>query len=386
MSNEHFEMNLTDRDVRREKLFDEFLVRGHLFLHSTQAHDNPVVPMIPQLCKQSDTLYNIVLALQSYLTDGKDGDFFEHYDLALTGFRADLDDLVRQSGDAILISALLLCTIGMLQGTPWTVHLSGIEKLLEGRSRLSPRTLPSTYSLQAIEVMGVMDLPTFVIGRQTPSLGIWRRFRSGKLIRFTKGPDAVEPMCGLPRSLIDLLSYDGDVSTEEGLYLWPGLVGSILQCHLWEAYRLAAILDIRRRRADGSSFTATTAQPLEYDRTSGQTPLTLPSNAVLVSRAMSAMNALREGAEHLSKTDMLVANAVLYPLFTLGLEVARSEACEEWQDLIDKWFQWQIDLNPSVSTDLAWQLIKDVSQVRKHGVLSSPDDIARDRGVEVGLL
>lgn len=71
------------------------------------------MPVLPSLCEQSDTLYNICIALQAYLSEGASGNFHEYYSVALNRFRADLNNPVEHMGDAMLMAALLLCTIGV---------------------------------------------------------------------------------------------------------------------------------------------------------------------------------------------------------------------------------------------------------------------------------
>lgn len=106
-----------------------------------------------------------------------------------------------------------------------------------------------------IENMSILDMPLFVLGRSTASRGLWPRFR--ELQSAWDGPSdgGVEPITGLPRTLLDLLSstwhnHDEDKRGEELLWDWSGQIGSALwECHLWDCYKYAGILAIRHRQS-----------------------------------------------------------------------------------------------------------------------------------------
>ncbi|KAM0438826.1 hypothetical protein ACHAPT_001587 [Fusarium lateritium] len=166
-----------------------------------------------------------------------------------------------------------------------------------------------------VEIMGVMDLPTFVRGRRTVTLGIWPRYRASQDVRIT----GVEIVSGLPRSLLDIFA---DIQTEkaDNLFLmWPGDVGDVPHCHLWEAYRLSGVLMGRRLRkcmADNDSKT--------------DTGLASPSTEVLMSRLMAALDALCETRGRSQYSGSLATNSILYPYTAARLEVAVLSRQPDW--------------------------------------------------------
>lgn len=94
----------------------------------------------------------------------------------------------------------------MLQGVPWSMHLNFIDEWFI-KSVEKERFLSLTpYGHYAVETLGVMDLPTFVIGRQPLSRGVWQRYRKCQPVSQQERKGGIEPVSGVPRSLLDLFS------------------------------------------------------------------------------------------------------------------------------------------------------------------------------------
>lgn len=267
----------------------------------------------------------------------------------------------------------------MLQGTPWTIHIKGMERLVDERASMSPLADPDPFLIQAIEVMGVFDLRAMVVGRQTPSLNVWRRYRRGQLTRITQEPDAVEIVTGLPRSMIDMLAYEEGELTEEELWLWPGCVGTLLQCQLWEAYKFALMLHVRRFRRHGGSA-VTQYSPEQFPR------VTLPSDEILLLKALSAVDAVYNGARQPAAVDSLVLNAILFPLFHVALEVFTSSD-KERQDIVEAWFKYSTQDDPFANAKQSWEVLQVIhAKYKEDGTILTPDEVARFKGIEVALL
>ncbi|EED14246.1 C6 finger domain protein, putative [Talaromyces stipitatus ATCC 10500] len=128
-----------------------------------------------------------------------------------------------------------------MRGVPWTMHLEGIYNILCAQGFQNMNRENESFRNHLVEVMGVMDMSVFILGRQTPYFGIWRQHRHGP-VNMSKQGD-VETVTGLPRSLLDLYSGIGETTSEQDLWNWPGEKGNLLQCQLWEAHRLSAILN-----------------------------------------------------------------------------------------------------------------------------------------------
>lgn len=178
-----------------------------------------------------------------------------------------------------------------------------------------PRDLPQELHFP-IEAMGVMDLPTFVRGRRTAPLGIWSRYRASQDGSSDGRTSGVEVVSGLPRSLLDIFAHIQTDKAEELFLVWPGDVGDVPHCHLWEAYRLAGVLTGRRLRKRSSSDTSDT-RPAS------------PSTEVLMSRLMAA---LCEACRRPQHSGSPAANSILYPYTAARLEVTVLGRRPGWVD------------------------------------------------------
>jgi hypothetical protein len=69
---------------------------------------------LPTLCRQSEALYRICLALQVSVSSCRSDQFFEYFDTALKHFRSELNRTgTAQLADGTFTAGLLLCTIGV---------------------------------------------------------------------------------------------------------------------------------------------------------------------------------------------------------------------------------------------------------------------------------
>lgn len=125
------------------------------------------------------------------------------------------------------------------------MHLRGMYSILrmhdvEGTHHQERRT----FRAHVFEGMGIMDLPTFSIGRQHSQLGFWKQY-------CCKGDPApgmetgVEVVTGLPTALVTIFAFIGEWTTERDFWDGPGAQGTFIRCQLWEAYRLAGVLVVR---------------------------------------------------------------------------------------------------------------------------------------------
>lgn len=178
-----------------------------------------------------------------------------------------------------------------------------------------------------LEAIAVMDLPTFVRGRATRNFGIWAQMRASRASD-SGGERAggVETMTGLPRTLLDIFATIEEDSSEQAFLVWPGEVGEVPFCHLWEAYRLAGVLVGRRLR-----------ESIRQPPGGGcGTPAGPPSPAadVLVGRLVAALDALCEVSGRPSYSNALAVNSILYPYAAARLEVAVLRQHVHWLDIL----------------------------------------------------
>jgi hypothetical protein len=270
-----------------------------------------------------------------------------------------------------------------MHGMPWTMHLEGMYNILRIQGLRSPGCRDLKFRNHLIEVMGVMDLPPFVIGRQTPCFEIWRHYCMNNIDHSLSDRCEVEPVSGLPRSLLDLYSGIGTDSSEKDLWNWPGAKGSLLQCQLWEAHRLAAILTVRRNnRKQKISGTNPGYQKTLVLQVSGSYPA--PDSEIMVLRILSCMDAIRRACTAPEEKDSPVTNATNYPLFTAGLEVEVLRRNPDLKDVIRYCFKAQCQDYPGLDIRVLMDLLEDVWKV--DDPMLDVDDIARSLGIETGLL
>lgn len=252
-----------------------------------------------------------------------------------------------------------------MHGFPWTMHLEGMHNiLLENLHRPSAR---SKFRTHLLEVMGVMDFPIFVIGRQTPCIGIWRSY-----CQRAEPKEGVEPVSGLPRSLLDLFAGIGIETTEQSFWDWPGNPGDFLQCYLWEAHRLAGILTLRQQaRLPGKQQSSSVS--------AWRQPGACPADAtILVGRILANLDALRLACAERPEEDTFIQNAKNYPLFVAGLEITVLRPRPDWQKKIRSF------LLLTRQDELILSLLEEMW--RRDDPNFSVDQVAQERGIEMGLL
>jgi hypothetical protein len=185
--------------------------------------------------------------------------------------------------------------------------------------------------------MAIMDMPTFVIGRLSPSVGLWKRLRQAQHTWRNGLLNGIEDVSGLPRTLLDIFAHindDGDRQVENDFWAWPGDVGETLQCHLWESWRFAGILTIRRRwRVSGRI-------PDNQGSDSPKSPEAVQARAasdeVVLCRLLASMDAVILGLGRPENGHTLVFNGLRYPLVAASLEVPLLHRHAEWKALVDR--------------------------------------------------
>jgi hypothetical protein len=169
-----------------------------------------------------------------------------------------------------------------------------------------------------IEIMAVMDIPTFVRGRDTLTNGIWVQVRSAQRVHNDDTlASGINTLSGLPRSLLDIFANIQDESAESRFLSWPGEVGEVPSSHLWEAYRCAGVLTSRRIRKTHHRDQVVSAE-------------------ILMSRLIAALDALCETRRRPEYSAVLATNALLYPLVASRLEVSLLRRHTTWLDALKR--------------------------------------------------
>ncbi|KAG6103650.1 hypothetical protein E4U31_002642 [Claviceps sp. LM219 group G6] len=388
-------LKLGDDEVR---LFSDFVDYGinTLFSTSVNDEDNILAKHLPRVSQESDALCAICITIQASLCGRPEAQhlIFKYFDMALSCFRAELGNSVKQLKDGTFAAGLMLSTLGLNRGCGWTMHLHGIYNVSLTRGLQEPLNSQPPFRKHLIEVLGYLDLPGFAVGRQNPSIGVWRRHcrEPGYLCRPPQ-VDSVEFVSGLPRSLLDLLSaIDGMEITEEDLWDWPGSPGSLTQCHLWEAYRLAGIISLRHPQlyTPIQISDPLPSSPSEGDgssqASSGSRRAVPTATDVVVTRIISHVDAItRAYVASDGHRDSLLFNAIDYPLFVAGIEADVMNARPELKDAIKNCFAVRQEAfkYPSRGTTLLdmmgewWTCSRDGRSI---------NDLATSRGLELGLL
>ncbi|KAF5260308.1 hypothetical protein FOXYS1_9047 [Fusarium oxysporum] len=300
--------------------FQRFMNNGLNRLYSTEA-SSWIKPFFEQMAYQSPALVMIAGAIQLYMDDGNRGmsvKSMEYTDLALQTFRQELSARYERMHLATICAGLLVCSLCLLQTQPWTKYLELIVDVYDLRTKLSTvgQISNDLHTQHLLEVLGVMDLPSSVIGRVNPSIGVWKLFRRLQDDRDEGRATGVEVVSGIPRSLLDIFAsiMDNDPEyTETRFWDWPGQVG---------------ILEVRRRRRMERK-----ARGLP-DREDGMSRKG-PDTEVVLCRLISSIDALQKAFEEPRNQHLLVHNGLPYAVVNAGLEVPLLKQHPTWKATLD---------------------------------------------------
>lgn len=252
------------------------------------------------------------------------------------------------------------------------MHLEGMYRIRQSQEHRLIEQHDSSLRTHLMEVMGVMDMPVFVIGRRTPHLGVWRKCCQCSTDNINSNKSKVEVVSGLPHSLLDLFAGIGQDTAEMDLWNWPGEKGSTLQCQLWESHRLAGMLSVRRSQKRSGNLTA------EMPPNQRQ----LPDNEILVLRILSSIEAIITAYDMASeKSGFLVINATNYPVLTAGLEIEVLRNNPEYKDLIRGFFS--ASQKYYFANKVLQRLLDDLWEI--DNVDLDINDLARSEGIETAL-
>ncbi|KAF5660893.1 transcriptional regulatory protein pro-1 [Fusarium heterosporum] len=312
-------------------------------LYTTEA-SSWIKPIFEDMAQQSPALVIIGGAIQGYMDDGCQGmsvKSMEHVDLALRTFRQELSDRYEKIHASTICAGLLVCSLCLLQSQPWTMYLELMVKIYDLKNKLNtPGQIPinDLHTQHVLEVLGVMDLPSMVIGRINPSIGIWKRLRRLQDDLPDGRADGIEVVSGMPRSLLDIFAgmVDNDPEYTEGrFWSWTGQIG---------------ILEVRRRQRMDKK--ARGIQEREDD-----TSKTSPDTEVVVCRLISSIDALQKAYEEPRNRDLLVHNGLPYPVLNASLEVPILKKHPTWKRTLDEVRSSFLTNNPFVLTNVVYELL-----------------------------
>ncbi|KAK2011934.1 hypothetical protein LZ32DRAFT_532927 [Colletotrichum eremochloae] len=325
-------------DDPKRQLFQRFIHTGIDRLHATETQAW-LKGHFMAMAERSPAFFNVCEAIESYFEDGLSVSSMELVDNALQSFRSELESR-HESFDASTVSAgLLLCTLCLFQARPWTIYVQLMADLYHLEADLG-RLLPSAdHNFEvhhSIEVLSIMDLGPLIIGRTSPSLGLWGHLRKVQDSWQGGRVGGYEVVTGMPRSLLDILADIGNSSDaqeiEARLWAWPGDIGQYAQCILWDCWRYTAVLHVRRleRRRKMSSSLETIQHQVETGETAP-----FPSREVVLCRLVASVYALYRAIELPESRHLLVHNGLYYPLVMGSLEVPLLAKHPEWKQVFD---------------------------------------------------
>ncbi|KAH6963335.1 hypothetical protein DER45DRAFT_552814 [Fusarium avenaceum] len=321
----------------QDAIFQRFMKNGLNRLYSTEAN-SWIKPFFEDMAQQSPAVVIIAGAIQGYFDDGDQGisvKSMEYIDLALQTFRQELSDRYAKMHVATICAGLLVCSLCLLQTQPWTMYLELMVEVYDLKTKLNtPGQIPinELYTQHVMEVLGVMDLPSMVIGRINQPIGVWKLLR-GLQDDLPQGrATGIEVVSGLPRPLLDIFAgmVDNDPEYTEGrFWTWPGQVGESLQCHYWECWRLSGILEVRRRQRMAKKARGIAG----YNEDPAKTT---PETEIVLCRLISSIDALQKAYEEPRNQNLLVHNGLPYPVINAGLEVPLLKMHPTWKRTLDE--------------------------------------------------
>lgn len=277
----------------------------------------------------------------------------------------------------------------LLQGRPWAFQLdlmADLYQLPAAIPEMDPGPEHDRGILHVLEVMGVMDLPSLVVGRAKASIGIWKRLRESQETWEGGRVGGVEIVSGMPRSLLDILAgiRDNDKEyTEKRLLRWPGHVGNYLQCYLWDCWRLSAVLEVRRRQRHrqhmarrGSSVPSNTAALAGRQRDD-------PPTEIVMCQLMASMDSLYRAMDLPCNSHLLMRKGLLFPLMTSALEGAELRNHPEWKATIEEILEYFVRTDDLNLTLVTAELVKEA--LSEGSGFFDYDEAARRKGVEVAI-
>ncbi|KAF7523221.1 hypothetical protein G7054_g11848 [Neopestalotiopsis clavispora] len=348
-----------------EKLLKDFSLSGYLTLTGRSGPDNLFKSEIIPLCGSRMALRHACVAYQASLEDDCQSLTASYLQLALSEYSLELQQPERLQEDATLATGILLCSVSINSSYIWTPLLRGLYFVLQSRNLLE-HTVRQPLTQHLLEVVGLLDLPHFTLNRMNKPLHIWDQFVAPYNVT------GIEETSGLPYSLLNILADISLPDTEEKLLAWPGEVcQDLVQIHLWEAYRTAAILHSRMLKTKPGRW--------NLHNGTGNTKQGL-SNPILLMKSFASVQAICD-----SKTEAFarpLASAVLYPLFVASICTQESTHERSIAKTLFHAFrnQWE-----RLENQLEWEFVLEIWERSRRQTETSPLDLATKFAEELNI-
>jgi hypothetical protein len=236
---------------------------------------------------------------------------------------------------------------------PWTVHLNGITRILLEEGYFDQH---SEESQEFAALVGVLDQPTHILGRQSEQLHFWQKHCQNH-------QNGIEELTALPFELLHILAAPFDFLAEERLLQWTPETVDPLTRKLWDASRLGGFIMVRElRRNHGLEISCESSM-----------------DAWAVKQVMSLLQEIRPEMKH---GVLFHWDGMLYPLVAVGSQYAYVGS--EEQAFIKECVLAL--LNTCLTRHLYYQAILTTLETfwESDGV-KSLEQVARDLGLELWL-
>ncbi|EGU75623.1 hypothetical protein FOXB_13857 [Fusarium oxysporum f. sp. conglutinans Fo5176] len=329
-------------------------------------------PFFLDMSTTSPSVPILSAAIQFYIHQGSSVPVLECIDLALKTFRYEVVSY-QDTLKAGILSA------GVLLSQPCTPYIRMISEVYNLNTQMNlPALQQNVVVRHALELLAVMDIPQFVLGRVCPSLGLWKRFREAQDTWEGGRRTGVEVVSGMPMDLLDIFADAEHDDTENlilrlSLWKWQGDTAECLQHNLWDAWRLAGIVDLRRRDQCRRRLQDRQADH-DADESYGDTSV--------LDRLMAVMSIIFDCSRLPRQGHVLIG--LIFPLVVASLEVPYLKRHTEAKRIVD-------DVRNAIKAERTYHLAKVVFQLLDDAWNDGSswydiDERARSQGVEVALM
>ncbi|EWZ84289.1 hypothetical protein FOWG_12100 [Fusarium oxysporum f. sp. lycopersici MN25] len=336
-------------------------------------------PFFLDMSTTSPSVPILSAAIQFYIHQGSSVPVLECIDLALKTFRYEVVSCQDTLKAGILSAGVLLCKLNFLQAQPCTPYIRMISEVYNLNTQMNFPALQQNVAVRhALELLAVMDIPQLVLGRVCPSLGLWKRFREAQDSWEGGRMTGVEVVSGMPMDLLDIFADAEHDDTENlilrlSLWEWQGDTAECLQHNLWDAWRLAGIVDLRRRDRCGRRLQDRQADH-DVDESCGGTSV--------LDRLMAVVSIIFACSRLPKHRHVLIG--LIFPLVVVSLEVRYLKRHAEAKQIVD-------NVRNTIKAERTYNLAKVVFQLLDDAWNDGSswydiDERARSQGVEVALM
>ncbi|KAH7133786.1 hypothetical protein EDB81DRAFT_871216 [Dactylonectria macrodidyma] len=328
----------TPGDEVSKKLMENFVTSGHLTLTGRSGQGSVLMSDIVPLCDTSTSLRQTCLAYQASLEEEARHLTPIYLQSALSGYFEDLARPEKLELDATLATGVLLCSVSISSLYIWTPLMKGLRAVLQHRGLLSNAKRPPLAD-HLVEVIALLDIPYFTLNRISQPMNLWAAYVA------PSKKSGVEHTSGLPYTMINLLDNLESPTTEKKLLEWTGELGEVfIQIHIWEAFRMAAILHSRALR----STTTTSSDPEALVSA-------IPSQALIRMKTFAAIQAVVDSGAFTFRQPF--GGAIIYPLFIASLF---TEEKSKERRLAGVTFHHLKDNDEGRNSQVAWDIVQEV--------------------------